>query len=609
MTRVIGPPKSKRRRWTFLWCLIVVLTVGGLYIAGAGALNSTTGELELDGNATTQTATPQRDDWDRVCYQVAKDGGATDAAAAAKCFANGDTATPAGTTGTTATAWTDATGHDMVFNGGGSKDHGDPQNDWLWASKTAPDKDTLVHGFAARYSSGHMFFGVDRYDNSGDAQLGFWFFQNPVTTTNTASGGGFAFSGHHKNGDLLVISDFSNGGTTANIKAYTWDTTCLKAVSGPEPNYNPGDCADTNVRLILKATNSRCTVVAANSPICGIVNPDLATASGHEIAPWSYLDKGGHSGIYDQGELYEAGIDLSQFPNLTNECFSSVVAESRASDSIGSVLKDFIPSNFGQCSATLATQVSATSSVLPGTSVHDTLTVSSDNAGFTPSGTVTWYLCALATGACDGTTGKVGTSLGTSSLSGSAGTATADSPNVNCTNDSGTNCAAGENPLGPGRYCFRAEWPGDTNFTAGPYAEFGGSSGTNECFTVRDTSSMTTAQNWIPNDSATITAAGGSTLSGNVVFTLYDGTITCSSSTQTATVLYGPETKTLTAAASPATVSTGNTGASTTTPPGVKITSATSKTVTWKVVFTSTDTGVDSPTSPTCETTTLTISN
>ena len=32
-----------------------------------------------------------------------------------------------------------------------------------------------------------LFFGSDRYDNSGDAQQGFWFFQNKIQSANSAS--------------------------------------------------------------------------------------------------------------------------------------------------------------------------------------------------------------------------------------------------------------------------------------------------------------------------------------------------------------------------------------------------------------------------------------
>ena len=62
MTRVIGPPKSPRRKWTFLCALLIATSVGVLYIAGAGAWTQasngveSTGMFELDGNTATTTA-------------------------------------------------------------------------------------------------------------------------------------------------------------------------------------------------------------------------------------------------------------------------------------------------------------------------------------------------------------------------------------------------------------------------------------------------------------------------------------------------------------------------------------------------------------------------
>src|SRR4029079_15390345 len=151
-------------------------------------------------------------------------------------------------------------------------------------------------------------------------------------------------------------------------------------------------------------------------------------------------------------------------------------------------LKDFVLGDFGDCSAHLSTQVSS-SSVTRGTSVHDTLTVSGNRPNLTPSGTVSWFLCsfsAASTSACDDSdAAHHGTSLASSSLGGSGGTATADSPNVNA----GT-------PLSPGRYCFRAEWPGDSNYQpvspATKFVEFGGANGTNECFLVVQSPSTVT---------------------------------------------------------------------------------------------------------------------
>jgi hypothetical protein len=640
-----------------------------------------TGAFELDGNATNDS-TPG-DDWDNVCHQVL----------------GTDCSTSNNTTGATAVSWTaEPNLNSTIFTGGGSKD---PQNinQWAWKDGAGglPDKDNLLHSFAARYSltpgatcpSGGattcdvLYFGSDRYDNSGDAQQGFWFFQNKITLGSTPLGGGTSFSGVHKNGDLLVISDFSNGGTTSTITVYTWDST----VSG-------------NLRLLQTSDAAKCgSNLPAGDPFCGIVNPNTITM------PWSFTDKSGtpNNGALN-GEFYEGGINLSLL-GLADECFSSVASETRSSTSTTATLKDFVLGQFGNCNATLATNVGA-GPYTPGTSVQDTATVTGSSATHTPTGDVTFYLCAVATGAC--TTG--GTNLGTGTLSGSGAVATATSPAVNTS----------ANPLAPGRYCFRAEWPGDTNYV-GALVEYGGVNGTNECFTVAkintqtvttpvdssgtsvstvtlgstvydkavvtgtsvggdptgtvsfficgpiasgtcdgttnvgtavtgnpvtlvsdgnsstytssatsggvtptavgrycfrgeysgstvynsssdsattecftvtDTTSLTSAQNWLPNDSATLTSANGAPLSGSLSITLYE------SSDCTGTAVSGQTySTTLTNAASPATFSTSNTT--------YKVLAT--KTVSWNVVFTSSNANIGS--SSHCETSTVTITN
>ena len=107
----------------------------------------------------------------------------------------------------------------------------------------------------------------------------------------------------------------------------------------------------------------------------------------------------------------------------------------------------------------------------------------------TPTGSVTFHLCGPtatdSTALC--TTG--GTLVSTNALAGSsppAGEAQATSDAVN----------TGANPLLPGRYCFRADWPGDTNYTD---ALTHTGTGNSECFVVRtiDTTTVTT-----PRDSS-----------------------------------------------------------------------------------------------------------
>ena len=130
--------------------------------------------------------------------------------------------------------------------------------------------------------------------------------------------------------------------------------------------------------------------------------------------------------------------------------------------------------------AALSTSVdgtSASTSVFPGTPVDDTATITGNQSTETPTGSVAFYLCGpIPTGACNSTN----VSAGSGTLSGSNGTAMATSGNVNTS----------ASPLAPGRYCFEATWPGDTNYPT-PLTENGGSTtGDNECFTV--TTIMTT---------------------------------------------------------------------------------------------------------------------
>jgi hypothetical protein len=485
---VLGPKGSPRRRWTLLLPFIAVLAFAVLYIAGAQAVNQT-GAFELEGNAVSANANPPRgpaDDWDRVCHQVT--AGGTDSAG----HATGAQCTSASnTTGATAVSWVDSRVNQEIYTGGGSKDFGDPQDEWLWKPKdTVPDKDTITHSFAARYSLPKsattcpapaaattcevIFFGSDRFANDGDAQLGFWFFQNKIETTNTSSQGGFKFSGHHRTGDLLVISDFSVGGTTSTIKVYSWQPTiCASADNGKEDNIPVGGCPAKNLRLESKSLTANCATAAATANACGIVSPSGSTPS-----PWPFLDKTGNSS-FQQGELYEAGLNLSNL-GFGNECFASVLAESRSSDSTTAVLKDFVLSNFGACTTTLSTTAAGPTGdgSIGGGSVSsgvDNATLTINGAG-TWAGTLDFYLCGpIATGVCDNSGVKVST--------------------VNVTNattqpiPSGNGTTTGfANLTSAGRYCWFSKFTPDAQSAQNgvPEATDNGSGSTpnKECFTV-----------------------------------------------------------------------------------------------------------------------------
>ncbi len=506
--------KQPGRKW--LTAVAALALLGGTLLAGAVALATTpAGLFELEGNAVTDNTVPGSDDWDRVCHEVT----------------GSDCNTTSNTTTATAVAWTTdthgavgglsaCTGNNCtIFTGGGSKDPIDI-NQWAWKDNVGglPDKDNLQHGFAARYSipsstacpgpngdtSGTtscdmLFFGNDRFDNSGDAQQGFWFFQNKIGLGANAVGGGNGFSSSntpefHKLGDLLLISDFSNGGATSTITVYTWDPGCLKTdipKSGPVGGVS---CGDANLRFQGTSTLANCDggggIDPAISGFCGVVNNADGT-----VAPWTFLDKSGNNS-YLSNEFYEGGVNLSHF-NLQSECFASVASETRSSQSTTATLKDFVLGSFGDCTAHLTTQVSS-SSVNPSTPVTDTATVTGNRPNITPSGNITFFLCSFASGTtdvCDDTdSSHHGTAVGSPvALSGSGAVATATSAAVN----------TAANPLAPGRYCFRAEWPGDSNYV-GAKKEFDGAT---ECFTVVQSSTTTVTKPQV----------GGSDVAGDVI--------------------------------------------------------------------------------------------
>jgi hypothetical protein len=697
MTRIVGPAGSRRRRRFLLTPVLVAMTVGLMMIGGAGAVHNT-GAFELDGNATNDPAVPG-DDWDNVCHEVL----------------GSDCSTSNDTSGSSAVSWTAELDRSAsIFTGGGSKDPEDISA-WKWKDGGGlPDKDNLLHGFAVRYSlpstgastgtcpSGTnptcevIYFGSDRFDNSGDAVQGFWFLQNNITLNADGTFDSANDPEFHRVGDILVVSDFSNGGDVSTINVFEW------VGSG-------GDTASGTLQSLGGGTNKRCQAsLPENDAFCGIVNPLNGTT-----APWPFLDKSGNT-TYLQGEFFEGGINLSLLPaGIASQCFASFLSESRSSTSPTATLKDFVLGAFAPCETTLETTpldgagnpISGPLSIGTGSvSVRDraVLTVEGTN---TFDGTITFFLCKLdSPDLCDDSdAAHHGTQIG------AAQTISGPSP-VTVTSDAATVTSVG-------RYCWRADYSGDAGagvppasdsratecFTVSPVtptlttqasgpvalgnpisdtATLTGTAnqpgtpvinpttagapangtitftafGPNDCTTVAfgpvtrivsgdgtyptaaqaavsftptavgtytwvasysgdppntnpvpasacpdttgtetvvvtDTTSVTTAQDWLPNDTATITSAGGSALSGSVSFTLFSGDA-CSGA-----VLY-TEGPIAVSGASPQMRSTSNTT--------VKVTASAS--VSWRVTYTSNNPNVGGSTSN-CETTSLVITN
>lgn len=221
------------------------------------------------------------------------------------------------------------------FSGGGSKDHIDIPS-WGSNGNSAPPKDEITNAYAASYNvdGDHViYFGVDRGATNGDAQMGFWFFQNDVAPS------GSGFSGEHVardtendvNGDVLVLSDFTKGGKVGSVKVYEW--------------VGDGSGSHGNLDLILSQSEEddqpspECGTTP-NDDICAIENPGPTPVP----TGWSYAGTS-----FAKSAFLEGGINVSDLFPGTNACFASFQAETRSSQETTATLKDFVNGEFEAC--------------------------------------------------------------------------------------------------------------------------------------------------------------------------------------------------------------------------------------------------------------------
>lgn len=183
-----------------------------------------------------------------------------------------------------------------------------------------------------------VYFGSEISSPNGSRNAGVWLLQDPAAGC-TAGSGNTNFGGQHRDGDVFIVSAFTNGGTKANITVYEWvDST---------PGDNNGDVGGS-LQLVFASgdlNNATCPAVtdpltATDDKACAIVN-----TSAEVNPPWDAPDADG--GNLNVNEFYEGAINLSQLG--LEECFSTVVANSRSSHEPGSTLHDFAFSSFETC--------------------------------------------------------------------------------------------------------------------------------------------------------------------------------------------------------------------------------------------------------------------
>jgi len=288
---------------------VTLLMVGALT---ALAVHNDQTVFQLDGNSVDDAV---GDDWDNI-------------------FNNTDSALV--TTGIVSDVFSATAGDDQFDLG--SKDT-DDVSEWHWKSAGSPsDKTDLENAYAALYSQGgkdYLFMGADRVATNGNAKLGFWIFQDDISKNTDGSG---TFIGEHKEGDLLVESAYTAGGTELGaINVWIWEDgdgtaghlSATPITVGADCRADPEPSSDTNV--------------------CSVNNDEEITVA------WTYQGKKLGNDTPDPSHIFaggfnETGINLSFYFPDGIPCFSSFLAETRsAGSSVTSSTEDFVLGNFQTC--------------------------------------------------------------------------------------------------------------------------------------------------------------------------------------------------------------------------------------------------------------------
>jgi hypothetical protein len=240
-----------------------------------------------------------------------------------------------------------------IFTGGGSKDP-EALASWKHKNGSVPDKDEIINAYAAKYvgsPSGDniLTFGADRFDVSGTAFIGFWFFKDTVVA---AADGRFRRGplatdplSEHLVGDVLVLIEFTQGGVVATPKVFEWVGTGGSETGGTLRNI---------------------TDSAPSGSVLSVSNAAAQTIPG-TCSAWPYTPKGGAAGgpIPVNG-FFEGAINLDAFPALAGSCFSSFMVETRSAASVTSTLKDFVLGQFNTCASIEVTKTADSNAVCAG---------------------------------------------------------------------------------------------------------------------------------------------------------------------------------------------------------------------------------------------------
>jgi uncharacterized repeat protein (TIGR01451 family) len=367
----------------------------------------------------------------------------------------------------------------------------EPIGDWGCTTINNPTpKDDLQNAYAALIqvpgdapdNAGDqvLYVGSERKSNNGDSFAGFWLLKD----SSVGCSGSGSFSGQHTDGDLLILSNYTNGGGTQDVQVYRWT----------------GDDATGMPVQIAALSGSTCSASLSGDDACAIANSATITT------PWAPTS-------HEANTFVEAGIDLTTLLGANGGCFTTFLAETRSSQEITATLKDYAGGSFSTCvPPTVETTASGNgSSVSIGdTTQHDVATITGVVGRPDPTGTITFFLCnpsEVTAGGCESGGTQVGDPVTIDS--GSATSDNADGSLISTT----------------GKYCWRADYTPDAD-ASNFYSATSETNSDSECFTVvkNPTDIVTAATSGTIGDAihdvATLSGATADA-GGTITFNLY----------------------------------------------------------------------------------------
>jgi hypothetical protein len=522
--RIVERTRGKRQRRILLGAGASVAVLVTLLVSNALAVHDETFQLDGDVSASTTTnvgGNTQTLDWDSFF----------DAAGNEKTLPSGFDASVFHRDFNTNANGSFNTSDDTTF-ATGSKDTLAITPGWQCNhDANVNSKIDIMNAYSASFTNGSgdeiLYFGLERNANTGDGNVGFWFLQDDNVACSSPSGNA-PFAGDHTDGDLLVVSAFTNGGAVSTIDVYRW---------------NGGAGGSLGTTPVAHGVDCKTTTVPPSDKACATVNGPTNGTGGTITTPWLTANKQdgvGHS--LRISEFFEGGVNLTD-SGLGGRCFNTFLADTRSSQSLTATLFDFDLGTLGECTSkteTTPVQSDGTTPIpaggldIPADPADAALQVK-DQAkitvtGVSPfSGTVTFHICGPFAASSTTLCGTGGVLISSQSIT-----------------TNGTYTSAAATVTSAGRYCWRADFASGTQGVPDS-----SDSSETECFKVNPrTPTLTTLAGDSPvdfgqpvTDTATLTGTAhqpgiggpagsdgsinpatlGGDAQGTITFTLYKG--------------------------------------------------------------------------------------